>query len=243
MANAKLRKLANFRIFLAVLISAALASVICAQAPRQLQVEVGPNQQLKILASGVSYGEVLRAFERKLGWEIEIPTLADELKLSYARVEATQPQIALAKLLEGSGLGYGFLSGVNESRHVKVLIIPLTQREASAHDKASSSPVSDNAVAEPPLLLPAEAQAATAVKPPVVGADQDRPDALPTIPLSEAINAIGVPPGVSPADVGRAMTFPLSDAAKIMGVPPGVSPGDVGKTITMPLPTEPGKHP
>jgi hypothetical protein len=39
------------------------------------------------------------------------------------------------------------------------------------------------------------------------------------------------------------MTFPLSDAAKIMGVPPGVSPSDVGKTITMPLPAEPGKHP
>jgi len=123
---------------------------------------------------------------------------------------------------------------VNEFSHVKVLIIPLTQREASAtHDKASSSPL-------PP---PAEAQAATAVKPPVVGADQDRPDALQTLPLSEAIKAIGVPPGVSPADVGRAMTFPISDAAKIMGIPPGVSPGDVGKTIIMPLTAEPGRHP
>jgi len=64
-----------------VFISATLALAICAQAPRRLQVEVGPNQQVSILARDVSYGEVLQAFERKLGWEIEIPALADELKL------------------------------------------------------------------------------------------------------------------------------------------------------------------
>jgi hypothetical protein len=64
-----------------------------------------------------------------------------------------------------------------------------------------------------------------------------------TLTLADAINAIGVPPGVSPADVGKAMTIPISDAAKIMGVPPGVSPAAVGKTITLPLPTGPGQHP
>ena len=35
-----------------------LARVICAQASRQLQIELGPNQQVSILASGVGYGEV-----------------------------------------------------------------------------------------------------------------------------------------------------------------------------------------
>lgn len=246
MANLKLRKLVNLRILAGMLISATLALAICAQAPGQLQVEVGPNQQVSILARDVSYGEVLKALERKLGWEIEIPALADELKLSYARVEPTQPQIALAKLLEGSGLGYAFVSAANASRSIKVLVIPSTPRERKTpQETASSSPISDNAVAEPSLPPPAETQAVTAGKPnaAIAGADQDRPPALPTMPLSEAINVMGVPPGVSPADVGRAMTYPMSDAAMIMGVPPGVSPADVGKTTTMPLPTGSGRQP
>jgi hypothetical protein len=234
-----MRTLAKFRILAGVFISAALAPAMCAQAPRQLQVEVGPNQQVRILASDVSYGEVLRALQRKLGWEIEIPPLADDLKLSYARIETTQPQIALAKLLEGSRLSYALLAGVNKSQSVKVVVIPSTPREARVtQEAASNSPIPGNAVAEP--SLPSPDQAVITVKPnaPVAGANPDRPEASSTMPLSEAINAIGVPPGVSPADVGRAMTFSMSDAARIMG-----APADVGKTTTMPLPTGPGKHP
>ena len=53
----------------------------------------------------MSYGDVLRALQKKLGWEIEIPSLADELKLSYVRVETTQPQIALTNLLERQRAG------------------------------------------------------------------------------------------------------------------------------------------
>jgi len=242
MGNLKLRKLVNFRNLAAVLVSAALVPAVCAQASRQLQVEVGPNQQVRILARDVSYGEVLRALQKKLGWEVEIPALADELKPSYVRVETTQPQIALTKLLEGSGLGYAFLSGVDESRHIKVFIIPLNPREASAaHDKASSTPVSDNAVAEVSLPPATQEQAVTSTQP--AETTPERPPAPSTMPFSEAINAIGVPPGVSPDDVGKATTFPISDAAKIMGTPPGVSPGDIGRTITMPLPTGPGKRP
>jgi hypothetical protein len=238
-------KLATLRVVAWVLISAVLApAIICAQAPRQLQVEVGPNQQVRILASGVSYGEVLRALQRKLGWEIEIPPLADELKLSYVRVETAQPQIALARLLEGSGLGYAFLSGVDESRHIKVFIIPLNPREASVtHDAASPNP--DNTAAEVSLPPATQAQAVTTTQPNPTTAETipSLPPAPSTMSLADAINAIGVPPGVSPADVGKAMTFPISDAARTMGFPPGVSPADVGKTITMPLPTGPGKHP
>jgi hypothetical protein len=246
MANLRLKKLRSFKISTGVIISAALAPVIWAQAPRQLQVEVGVNQQLTILASNVSYGEVLRALQSKLGWEIEIPALADELKLSYAHVEATQPQIALAKLLEGSGLGYAFLSGANGSRHMNVFIIPLTEREASAtHDKPSSLPVSDNAVTEVSQPLPAQAPAVTVSQPNPTTAEsnRERPPVPSTMPLADAINAIGVPLGASPGDVGKAMKFPLSDAARIMGVPPGVSPADVGKTTILPPPTGPGKHP
>jgi hypothetical protein len=243
MANLK-RKLANFKIFAAVFLSAASAPAMCAQALQQLQVEVGPNQQIGILARDVSYGEVLRALQGKSGWEIEIPPLADELKLSYVHVETTQPSIALAKLLEGSGLGYACLGGVNGSRTVKVVVIPSAPREASViHDAGSSVP--DNAVAQVSPPPPVQEQAVTTSQPNAAAAEAT-PDLLlapSTVPLANAVNAIGVPPGVSPADVGRAMTFPISDAAKIMGVPPGVSPGDVGKTITLPLPTGPGKHP
>jgi hypothetical protein len=238
MANLNLRKLSNFRPFAAVVIGAMLIPAIFAQAPRQLQVEVGPNQQVRILASDVTYGEVLRVLQRKLDLAIEIPSVADEMKLSYVRVEATQPQIALAKLLDGSGLGYAFVGGVIGSRTAKVIVIASTPREAPAtQGAASSSPIPDNAAAGASLPLPAQAQAATAESTP------ELPPAQSIMPLADAINAIGVPPGVSPSDVGKMMTFPISDAAKIMGVPPGVSPSDVGKTVTMPPPTGPGKHP
>jgi hypothetical protein len=244
MANLAMSKLAAFEILAAVFLSAALAPAMHPQALRQLQVEVGPNQQIGILARDVSYGEVLRALQGKSGWEIEIPPLADELKLSYVQVETTQPSIALAKLLERSGLGYAFLSGVNGSRTVKVVVIPSAPREASVtHDTAS--PVPDNAIAQVSPPPPVPAQAGTTSQP-NAGAAEATPELPPvplTMPLADAVTAIGVPPGVSPADVGRAMTFPISDAAKILGVPAGMTPSDVGKTITMPLPTGPGKHP
>jgi hypothetical protein len=247
MANLRMKKSANFRILAGIFISAALAPAICAQAPRQLQVEVGPNQQVTILANNVSYGEVLRTLGRKLGWEIEIPALADELKLSYALIEGAQPQTALAKLLEGSRLGYyTFLSEGKRSRHMKVFIIPFSPREVSAtQEEASNSPISENPATEVSPPLPAQEQATTTSQPNAAASETtfEPPPAPSSMPLADAINAIGVPPGVSPADVGRTMTFPISDAARIMGVPPGVSPDDVGKTKTMPLPTGPGKHP
>jgi len=43
-----------------------MAPVIRAQTPPQLSVKVGANQQVRILGSNVSYGEVLRALQRKL---------------------------------------------------------------------------------------------------------------------------------------------------------------------------------
>ena len=219
MANRKLRKLANFRMLAGVLIIiVALAPVICAQAPRQLQVEVGANQQISILARDVSYGEVLRTLEGKLGWEMEIPPLADELKLSYMRVETTQPQTALAQLLEGSRLGCAFLSGVN-TRKMKVIVIPSTPREATVlEDTTPNSPIPDNAVTGASLPLPTQAQPATTLQ---------RNAGVDTIP--------GQPKAPS--------TMPLAEAINAMGVPPGVSPADVGKTTTMPLPTGLGKHP
>ena len=270
MANLRLRKLVHFRILAGVFVSAVLAPAMCAQTPRQLQVEGGPNQEIRILASGVSYGEVLRALQEKLGWEIEIPALADELKLSSVDIKATQPPIALAKLLEGSGLGYALLAGEKKSQSVKVIVIPSTPREASVnHETAPRAPIPDNAVAGASSPPPAPAPAAPPVEPTAPAGDAEQSEAVSTmplseainamgvppdvssadvgravtLPLSEAINAMGVPPGVSSADVGRTMTLPISEAAGIMGVPPGMTSDDVGKTTTLPLPTRPGNHP
>ena len=247
MTRLRSRKLASFRILAGVIISSALAVAVSAQVPRQLQVEVGPNQQVSILASHVSYGEVLRAMRGKLDWEIEIPSLADELKISYARVEASQPQEALRKLLEGSGLGYAFFGGVSASRKLKVLVIPMAPHETKApQDTASTPAIPGNAAAGASLPGPDEVQTVNTTQLDASVAEQlasEPPPAPSTMPLSEAIKAIGAPPGVPLSDVGKAMTLPMSEAARIIGAPPGTSPGDVGKTITLPLPTGPGKHP
>src|SRR5438477_549040 len=66
MTDLKLRNLSNFRLQAGIVIFAALAPLIWAQASRQLQVEVGTNQLVSILARGVSYGEVLKALKIKL---------------------------------------------------------------------------------------------------------------------------------------------------------------------------------
>jgi hypothetical protein len=250
MANLRLRTLANFRVLPGILISAALAVAASAQAARQLEVEVSPNQQVRILASDVSYGEVLRALQKKLGWEIEIPALADEMKISYIRVETAQPQIALGKLLEGSRLRYAFVAEANKPRSMRVVVIPMPPREASEsaakQDTASTSPISgDTLPSTTSPLPPDQGQSLTVVQPDATAAEALPGPAQPpsTMPLADAINAIGAPPGVPLADVGKMMTLPISDAARIMGVPPGASPGDVGKTITLPLPTGAGRRP
>ncbi len=249
MANLRTKSLASpsLTILAAVFISLALIPPMCAQAPRQLQIEVGANQQVSILADDVSYGEVLRALQTKLGWEIEIPALADELKLSHVRVEAKQPQDALAELLAGSKLGYAFLGGVKGSGILKVVVIPSTPGESSAteEDAASSPPPPHNVQAGASSPVPAqtmplsEAVNAVGVPPGVSPADIGRAT---TFSISDAATIVGVPPGASPADVGRATTFSISDAATIVGVAPGVSPDSVGKTVTVPSPTGSGQR-
>ena len=238
MANLTMSKLANFRIYVGLVVSAGLASAMCAQAPRQLLVEVAPNQQIRILARGVSYGEVLRALQKELGWEIEVPPLANELNISHVRIETTQPTVALAKLLEGSGLDYALLAATDKSPSVKVVVIPSSPREASVtHETVSSAPIPDNVAARASLPARTQAPAVTTIDPIATGAETtpERPEEASAMTLSEATNAMGVPPGVSPSDVGRAITMTLSEATNAIGVPPGVSPSDLGRAITMPL--------
>ncbi len=270
MANLSLSKFVSFNFLLGMFVSVPFVWPAFAQTQPLLQVEIGTNQQISILASEVSYGEVLRVLEKNLGWEIEIPALADELRISHVYVEATQPSTALAKLLEGSRLGYAMLTGVNQSEKVRVIVTFNTLRVSSAAEEAvNSSAIPDGVVAQAPSATRAQAAGATAIKPEASGEATEKHDSLPTMPLTEAVNVMGVPAGVSPADVSTATTMPLSDApnimgvpagmppadvgsvttlplsgvAKMIGVPPGVSPGDVGKTITLPLTAGPGERP
>jgi hypothetical protein len=247
MGNLEWNKMANLRTLASAFISAALAPAIFAQASHQLQIEVGPNQQVRILAIDANYGDVLRALQKKLGWEIEIPPIADELRLSFIRIETTQPQNALVKLLEGSRLGYAFLGEASGSHRTKVIVIPLAPRDARLPQDTTSRPPALDSMRDAGDSPSLQTQVQTAITsqpnevPP--GSTPDSSPAPPTMPLADAINAMGVPPSVSPEDVGRAMTFPMSDAARIIGFPPGVLPADVGRTITMPLATGSGKRP
>jgi hypothetical protein len=246
MANLAMNRFVIFRIVVGIFVSFALASALCAQTPRQLQVDLGPDQKIKILASDVTYGEVLRVLEKKLGWQIEIPASADKLKISYLRIESAQPAIVLAKLLEGSRLGYALQTAGNKSQTVKVVVTPATSGEASENNETvsnSATPANAEAETSLPLRRPTPAMTRTKRDAATAGTDTEQSDVLPTVPLAEAINAMGVPIGVSPSDVGKTTTLPITDAAKLMGVPPGMSPGDVGKTTTLPLPTGPGMHP
>lgn len=256
MENLKLAKLVSRKISLGLLMIAPLALATDAQTPPLVKVEVSPTQRVSILASQVTYGAVLRTLQTKLGWEIEIPALADQLKLSSVHVDAKQPEEALEELLEGSGLGYAF---VERSHTLKVVVIPSGQREAPPKDAAAApeppapapTPGDNNNTAAgtvgPSLPLPTELQTVTADLPPDIHAvDQgalEPPSAPATMPLSQAMDTIGAPPGMAPGDAGKATSVPLSDAARVMGVPPGVPPGDVGKTITLPLPTGATKRP
>jgi hypothetical protein len=193
------------------------------------------------------YGEVLRGLRVKLDWEIEISPLADKLTLSFVRVETTEPKVALAKVLEGSGLGYAFLDEGNESCNLKVHVIPLAPRETKATQEASSiSPSPKNAAARPSLPVPTQGQTATNIQPngtPTETMPEQRPEAPKVMSLADVLSVMGAPPGVPLSEVDKSMTLPMSDAVRIMGVPPGTSPDDVGKTITLPFPTGPGKHP
>ena len=238
MANLSLSKFVSFNFLLSgCSLAFRLYGLAFAQTQPLLQVEIGTNEQISILASEVSYGEVLRVLEKNLGWEIEIPALADELRISHVYVEATQPSTALAKLLEGSRLGYAMLTGVNQSEKVRVIVTFNTLRVSSAAEEAvNSSAIPDGVVAQAPSATRAQAVGATAIKPKASGGEAtEKHDSLPTMPLTEAVNVMGVPAGVSPADVSTATTMPLTEAVNVMGVPAGVSPADVSTATTMPL--------
>ena len=221
---------------LGTLISFAFGASASAQSVPRLQVEVGPNQQISIIGSDLSYGEVLRALQKKLGWVIEFPASVDELRLEHVRIEATEPRIAIAKLLEGTRFGFGMVSGGNNSKSVKVFIIPKTLSDSSASSDAIS-PAAGNTEARTSLPVPDGIQVpSVSIEPSAPAAtDAKQLGGQPAVPLSEAANTMGVPPGMAPTAVGSTATLPISDAANIMGVPPDVLPRNVGSSTTLPL--------
>jgi len=204
---------------------------IHAQATRELQIEVGPNQQVAIVATEVSYGEVLRVLGQKLGWDIDIPAVADKLKISSVHIEATKEQDALKKLLDGSQLGYAFRDAHDGS--LKVSIIPFDAQQETTKDRSAAVLEQDNDKTQPSPPSSQTQPLTPQVSDPTAVPSQ--PKAHTTMSLSDAIKAVGAPPGVPSSDIGRKVTFTSSDAAKVMGVPPGVSPDDVGRSTTLPI--------
>ena len=207
----------------ALSIGLALVPAIFAQAPPQLLVEVGPNQ-IRIIASHVSYGDVLRALQEKFGWKTESPRSADEMKLSHIVVEAKTPKDALAKLLAGSKLDYAFV-GVSGSI-LKLLIIPSQPDDVVTQ----ATPLAPSILGDP------ESETSSSpLTPSRAVKTGDRTEGASVMSLSEITDLIGVPPGTSASDVGRMKTFPIADAAGIMGVPAGMSPGNVGRMQALPI--------
>jgi hypothetical protein len=212
-----------------LLASLVVVPLVCGQNTSKLEVEVSRAGQVKILACEVSYGQVLRALRGKLDVEIEIPPLADNLKLSYARIDSARPEEAFEKLLEGSGLGYGLLRGASGPRIRKVVVVGSTPQNAAG--KAILVPAPNPLIAQAPemqmrpfneedILNDAES----------VGAPEEATVGLEKL-FAESSPVSG---GTSPI----AVVLPLSEAEKLLGVPAGVPPEEVGITKTLALPPD-----
>ncbi len=230
--------------------------LVSGQSSSHLELQVSPARGVKIMAQQVSYGEVLRAFQQKLGVPMDIPPAADQLVLSYAHIDAATSAEVLQKLLAGSGLGYALLQQVGGSQLQKVIV--LHWGGESGGEKGALASAAGSPRANPPPLrvsIPSwparrEAEVDDSEEEITVPEAQQRP-------LPEAGELIGMEAGSDVAEavaeqvyelplesypvvlkLGRLpVTRPLSEAAEVMGVPPGVSPEEVGKMKTYSLPT------
>lgn len=235
------------------LLGMAIAPVLWGRDATRLEVEVRPSGQVRVLAQGVSYGQVLRALQKKLGLPMEIPLLADNLKVSFARIEAATPQAALEKLLDGSGLGYALLRRPGGTRLIQVMVFPSTRQQASH----SPEPPRDSGSSHFKKV-----EGWTALVPQPQDSPESESDESPieapqpqVLPLSEAGIVLGLEAGPAAAEGAAghveelpptaktvvkqnnspAVTKPLSEASGIIGAPRGASAEDVGKVKTLPL--------
>ena len=143
--------------------------------------------------------------------------MADELKLSYARIEAGRPEEALEKLFEASGLGYAFLRRGNASQLEKVLVVASSSQKANK--RAVPVPAPDPPIHSPakgPTALPSPAEGSK-------GSEQDQNSQVPPMqvrPLSEArVIMIGTESGTAVAE---------AVAAHVDLLPPEAQPVSVG---------------
>lgn len=229
-----LRNRTFWRTLGALLVSHVIVPLVWGQEVPKLEVEVSPSGQVKILARDVSYAQILRALQEKLDVVIEIPPLAEELKLSYARIDAAQPEEAFEKLLTGSGLGYGLRREANTLRIVKAVVVALTQKRANG--EAIQVPTGPTVpTPQVPQIAAQPLSEAGIVTNPQFG----KPGEATTGRL-EKLSPESQPVGEAPlTPVNR----PLSDAARAVGVPGGALEGEIGKTKTLPLPPEGQKRP
>jgi hypothetical protein len=223
-----------WNILSSLLASLVVVPLVWGQNTSKLDVEVSRTGQVKILVCEVSYGQVLRALHEKLNVEIEIPPLADNLKLSYARIDNARPEEAFEKLLEGSGLGYGLLRGASGAGIEKVVVIGSTPQNAEG--KAILVPTPNPTLAQAPQMQMRPFSEAGILNDPVaVEAPEEATVGLEKL-FRESSPDSG---GTSPISV----VLPLSEAERLLGVPAGVSPEEVGITKTLALPRDGQKRP
>ncbi len=221
-----LRNRPFWKILGTLVVSHVVVPLVWAQDSPKLEVDVSPSGQVKILARGVSYAQILRALREKLDAVVEIPPLADELKLSYACIDAVQPEEAFKKLLEGSRLGYVLTREAHGARIEKVEVVASTAK--NANEEAIPVPIPQ--VPQPATQPLSEAGIVTDPQSGTVAAERfEKP-----------------PPGSQPV-VGETASIPvsrpISGAARAVGVPAGALEGEIGKTKTLLLPPEGSKRP
>ncbi len=207
--------------------------LVSGQSSSCLEVEVSPARGVKIMAQQVSYGEVLRTFQRALDVPMEIPQAADQLALSYVRIDAATPAEALEKLLAGSGLGYALLERVDGSQLQKVIV--LHWGGESGDEKGALASAAGSPRANPPPLRvsipswPARREAEVD--------DSEEESAVPEVqrrPLSEAGEVIGMDSGPEAAAALAEQIFALPlesqplvlqfDSLSLASLPPQDSP-------------------
>jgi hypothetical protein len=170
----------------------------------------------------------------KLDVEIEIPPLAENLKLSYARIETASPEEAFEKLLEESGLGYGLLGGASGPRIGKVVVVGSTPQNAAG--KAILVPAPNPLIAQAPeIQMRPFSEAGILNDLESVGAPEEATVDLEKLFTESSHMSGGTPP--------IPIVMPLSEAGKVLGVPAGVLPEEVGITKTLALPPDGHKRP
>lgn len=220
-----------------LILTLALPALAAGGTLSRLEVEVTAQEQVRLVAQQVTYGDLLRVLERRLGVPIKMAESVERSPLDFIQVEAASPEQALAELLRPSGFGYAIFFEPSGRRMRRVVVFSESEpaeKERLLADTASDAhpqPITESNLAEPApgTSETAEGDAGEALVP---GAERR--------PLEEAAaEVLGLPPGLAaqavvlrveklPAESrlqthkldSQTITRPLAEAAEVMGTRP-----------------------